>query len=1051
MPRRDEYSRLENRLILLSWMNDLFGYQRNLDLLQDTVRADEGFDSQGHSGVLRHLESRSDALKIDSDTLARYDGNIRRHLDAMNERRTDKIRLRYFQHLAALYTEVYLDRYFNQHASLLRDLNTFVAARNAAKPAGEPRDEVFSEADLSKLAYWMATGSGKTLIMHLNYRQFLHYNRVPLDNILLITPSEGLSDQHIQQMHLSGIRCERFNPEDSGLALAGGDTVRVLEITKLVDEKKGGGVRVPVERFEGNNLILVDEGHKGTHGPVYRSYRNDLAETGFTFEYSATFGQALEAARADTLTKEYSKAIIFDYSYKYFYGDGFGKDFHVVNLLEKTTEEQADVLLLANLLSFYQQMRLFHDQRMALQPYGIDPPLWVFVGSSVNAVYTEAKMKRSDVLTVARFLHRFLRNKRNWSVQTIQRVLAGQSGINDEGRDLFAGRYDYLQAVGSDAATLYRRILRDAFHASASSGLQLVGIKGVEGELGLRVSGASDYFGLIYIGDTSAFKALVEEDNSGIEQADEAISGTLFDRLKATDSRLNVLIGAKKFIEGWDSWRVSNMGLLNVGRGVGSQIIQLFGRGVRLRGLGLSLKRSTFIPGAVHPANIRLLETLSIFAIRANYMGSFREYLEKEGVETSGCVELPLPIRPNEVFLKKGLLVPRVPQGRNFDAEIGFLLEPEDAAVAYVDVATRVEAVTSGPGGIARQAASAGVEQALPSGLLDLLDWERIYLDLHAYKEEKGYWSIALRHDDPRRIIEHQNPRLYRLSADPAVFAPTTFSSLSQTRDAVTAVLKKYMDRLVRLKRQRWVSDTVEYQLLTSGDANFKHYSISISKYERELIAAVEALIADANTLYNLEVGQLPRIHFDQHLYQPLLVEQGDKVQSSPPALGKSERVFVADLRAYFNEHGSNSLAKCELFLLRNLSRGQGIGFFSDVGFYPDFILWLKTEATQRIVFIEPHGMVHEKAYIHDDKARLHERLPGLSAAMLARAGLRGVELDSFIVSSSRFDELRKRYDDGSWDRAKFASRHIVFQEPCTTEYDYIALIFGTQRKQHGS
>jgi len=39
--------------------------------------------------------------------------------------------------------------------------------------------------------------------------------------------------------------------------------VRVIEITKLVEEKRGGGVSVPVEAFEGNNLIFVDEGHKG--------------------------------------------------------------------------------------------------------------------------------------------------------------------------------------------------------------------------------------------------------------------------------------------------------------------------------------------------------------------------------------------------------------------------------------------------------------------------------------------------------------------------------------------------------------------------------------------------------------------------------------------------------------------------------------------------------------------------------------------------------------------------------------------------------------------
>lgn len=70
------------------------------------------------------------------------------------------------------------------------------------------------------------------------------------------------------------------------------------------------------------------------------------------------------------------------------------------------------------------------------------------------------------------------------------------------------------------------------------------------------------------------------------------------------------------------------MGLLNIGKKEGSQIIQLFGRGVRLKGKSLSLKRSAALEGA-HPKHIRLLETLNIFAVRVNYMAQFRDYLER--------------------------------------------------------------------------------------------------------------------------------------------------------------------------------------------------------------------------------------------------------------------------------------------------------------------------------------------------------------------------------------------------------------------------------------
>ncbi|MBC7262192.1 MAG: restriction endonuclease subunit R, partial [Chloroflexi bacterium] len=408
----------------------------------------------------------------------------------------------------------------------------------------------------------------------------------------------------------------RFDLNQSGLFRQPNE-VQVLEITKLVEQKRGGGVSVPVEAFEGHNLIFVDEGHKGAGGQAWRGYRDALGKTGFTFEYSATFGQALSAAGDDELTKEYGKAILFDYSYRYFYGDGFGKDFRILNLRDNTNDEQTSILLLGNLLSFYEQLRLYEEHGDEIRPYNLEKPLWVFVGSTVNAVYTENKRKRSDVLTVVWFLYKVLQD-RAWAVATIEKLLKGKSGlVAPDGSDVFLERFKYLTELGETPAALYNDILRRVFNAAGSGGLHLADIRGSQGEIGIKAAGADDYFGLIYIGDTLAFKKLVGEQAPEITIEEEAISGSLFDDINRPDSRIHVLIGAKKFMEGWNSWRVSNMGLLNIGRQEGSQIIQLFGRGVRLKGKGMSLKRSSALPGS-HPRHIGLLETLNIFAVRAN-------------------------------------------------------------------------------------------------------------------------------------------------------------------------------------------------------------------------------------------------------------------------------------------------------------------------------------------------------------------------------------------------------------------------------------------------
>ena len=156
------------------------------------------------------------------------------------------------------------------------------------------------------------------------------------------------------------------------------------------------------------------------------------------------------------------------------------------------------------------------------------------------------------------------------------------------------------------------------------------------------------------------------------------------------------------------------------------------------------------------------------------------------------------------------------------------------------------------------------------------------------------------------------------------------------------------------------------------------------------MIDEIEELIEEGERLYGQESVELPRLHFNRHLYQPLLIEHGDKLESLPPALNQSEQRFVQDVRDYWTAECNRSLAEVEVFLLRNQSRGAGVGFFEANGFYPDFILWIKKGERQHIVFVEPHGMIHENAYMQDDKARLHERLPELTEEMGTRSQQKG-------------------------------------------------------------
>src|SRR5215213_1862537 len=842
----NEYVKLEERLVLADWAVHQLGYESNRAMLEDLKERDEGYDSSGESYVVQGILSRGAACKISRDDLERYDSNINAHRTYFNRHRREPLTLRYFQHLSLLITERFLDLLFNHKKLLLQELNEFVALRNQKREGLGLSDSEFTNTDLTKLAFWMATGSGKTILMHFNYRQFLHYNQKPLDNILLVTPDEKLSQQHIDNMQEVGVPCARFNLENSGLETVSRNTVRVIEITKLVEQKKGSGVSVPVEYFQGNNLIFVDEGHRGASSEAkkWMSSRTKLARTGFTFEYSATFGQAMTTARDDEMTRDYGKAILFDYSYKYFYGDGFGKDFEVLNLKQDTDDKQRRTLLLANLLSFFEQKRVFAITADAIARYHLADPLWIFVGSTVN---TNKQAKESDVLTVVRFLDELLRNEHGWVQKTIETVLSGKSGLQDEEtkRDLFVNRFAILKGWSTDPEKIRAALLRSVFHVEEGGGrLHVADIKGKAGELGLKAGEALPYFGLIYIGDTSTFKTLIETSYKHLTVSDDQIAEGLFENIKHSSSPINILIGAKKFIQGWDSWRVSNMGLLNIGRSEGSEIIQLFGRGVRLLGLDRKLRRSSSLPGEQHPPEISLLEKLNIFAIRANYMVEFRRYLEREGVDPDGEVLLPFEVKVNHNFLKTWLLIPRLASEKSFAESDRILLEKDDRCKVVLDFSLKVERLGIVDGAVKTSRYVEGQRKTLAPDQLGLLDWEQLYLDMLQFKDEHGFHNLVVTSQSAKEILA-ADPPVYSLICDDTQIKPTDVTQLKRLQSIMSSVVKKYLEAFYRNRRQSWESDRLRYQPLREDDANFGQYVVKVPRGAEDLVRTVRAFIMD--------------------------------------------------------------------------------------------------------------------------------------------------------------------------------------------------------------
>lgn len=865
------------KLVLNQWLLSLFNI-KCFENLAEPLRNEalEGLDENNVHHFHHALTAQFFNLtQLPTELLLEYDQNIVKHTQRLNERRITRgeapIVWKYFQYLALLFTEIYLNRYFRDPKALLAALNAQIAAWNDDKPEPDQLSPLDAGAEawsqLNKLAFWMATGSGKTLVMHANILQFQFYlekhgRRRDLNRIILLTPNEGLSQQHLREFAAAGIEAELFNKDGCGLFV--GQAVEILEVTRLRDDM--GDKTVAVDAFEGNNLVLVDEGHRGASGGgdgAWMRFRAALCEKGFSFEYSATFGQAVKGNPG--LTALYARNVLFDYSYRYFYSDGFGKDYQILNLDQATQRDHRELYLTACLLSFFQQQRLHREHVSTFRLFQIEKPLWVFVGSRV--VKGLADRDGSDIVEILQFLARYVADRAG-SIQRIERAL-NQGLVTARGMNLFAGRFAYLNTCGLTATQVFEETLATLFNAPGGGRLYVENLKGATGEVALRLGAENKAFGVINVGDDAKLVNLCKD--SGLATGECEFAGSLFHEINQPHSPVNLLIGSKKFTEGWSSWRVSTMGLMNVGTGEGAQIIQLFGRGVRLKGYGMSLKRSgrAELPeGLERPRHIGVLETLGIFGIHADYMAQFRDFLEEEGVPTNDDrIEFLLPVINNlgtqklkTVRLKKTINGVSTEFGNAFRklAPIPTLAPPmpdSDPSTAYLQKNQvvmnwypKIQAMRSS--GLAGGDLEAVPNQAhLSACHVAFLDVDALYFDLERFKAERGWHNLNLTRAGIAGLLADQ--AWYRLLIPAEELAFDSFERVRLWQEIALALLKKYTARYYTFRKREWELPHLEYRDLEGDDPNFLcikespgegYYRILIDKSQEEIFAKLTEL-----------------------------------------------------------------------------------------------------------------------------------------------------------------------------------------------------------------
>jgi superfamily II DNA or RNA helicase len=1078
--------KFRDKLLLNQWLISLFGIdplkkggKRPFHCLSEPLRQ-RGLEGFGADKLHRFFHYLGNAPllscgkawteipnhQISREQLQRYEENIVSHTLAINEKRHRPVVWKYYQWLNLLFVEVYLDRYFSDKEGLLAELNAYVERFNAhwrLEAAGGKISQYkeispYELDDLNKLCIQSATGSGKTLVMHANLLQYRHYAKKhkkdkELSRVILLTPNEQLSKQHLEEFQASGIQASSYLQAKGGYFAIKNNLNRVdiLEITKLAD--KDGPQQVSTRSFGGQNLLLVDEGHRGMSGKeegVWFTRRSQLCSNGFTFEYSATFDQAVGASANTALEDTYAKAVIYDYSYRWFYEDGFGKDYQILNLTKSIQTNEEEYLTLC-LLKFYQQLRLYEENTSKFVPFNLEKPLWVFVGSTVSKAKggsKDEKIVAADVAKIIQFVADFL-SKPDRFKKHLDTVLYKGGLADDDGHDLCSGAFAYLLKSMAENDTnidaLYRDIMRLLFNNPAGGELKLKRIKGESGEIALCAGTAEAPFGLINVGNAKDLcdhmTEVAESHGTKVTEEESDFTEAMFATVKESSSSVNLLLGSKKFVEGWDCWRVSTMGLMHVGKSEGAQIIQLFGRGVRLKGYDWSLKRSGHL-GMDCPSFIEELETLNVFGIEANFMAEFRKFLKDEGLpgnERRTTIIIPLNVTHD---FGKGLKVLRPKKksddGREYDFKKDAPVPCVGEIPAYltqnpvkVDWYPRIEVIRSK---VAIQALEKDDVKLGPDQLA-LLNYDDLFFELERFKRERSWYNLNISKSGIETVL--QNANWYILHMPQSQLNPSSFDEVHNLQNVTSELLRRYCEKYYDYRKREFLEPRLELRPLTRDDDNIPSddvYRLIVDGSADDVISGLERLkkqIAE-NKQWLISSKNIDACMMGNHLYQPLFhVKNGNQISVMPVALNESEFEFVTDLKNWCDSHSAELKDHGrEIFLLRNMSRGKGVGFFEAGGFYPDFIMWVLEGGTQYVTFLDPHGLLHGSG-LGDEKILFHRRIKDIERRM----NQPDIVLNSFVLSWSEFPQLK-------WgkNQEELEKMHVLFMK--NDKQNYLKKLF---------
>lgn len=433
------------------------------------------------------------------------------------------------------------------------------------------------------------------------------------------------------------------------------------------------------------------------------------------------------------------------------------------------------------------------------------------------------------------------------------------------------------------------------------------------------------------------------------------------------------------------------MGLIYIGQGEGSQIIQLFGRCVRLKGKNYSLKRE--------PEEIRqkekwldLLQTAFIFGIGSDYLNKFLEAINKEVPEEKELIIKTILNNPDK-WNKKLLTI----ENEEVDLSNEIIEINYDSKIASKVKISLIPKLQELKGLDKKELLNFEKNYSrYLSDLSDLLNWTDIYKSLTDYKIQTGRKNIVFSLKLLKDIIKKAEYKIYSKE-----FEINSLEDIEKAQDLAVRVLKAYIDKYYSKLKTKKEKETLKPSFITEEHPNIiKEIKVKIpveiyEKHKEDFELLENALNFDKDN------DLIPFLVLDPHLYNPIPFEKkADEIKTTPVKLNEGETRFIKELREFLKNKNE------KVYLVRNLPK-VGVGFYDGEGYYPDFILWYLKENTQHIAFIDPKGLRfyenriedNHKLYFNVVKTKIYEKL--LNEKLREKGIDLKIKLYGFFISTS--------------------------------------------------